>query len=65
VQRNSLESDEVVARRNGFRDGCGPGRVVRDHLAISPLTIVDCTGEETGLVDLEPLEGFSIDTGAR
>lgn len=65
MQGNSLKSDKIVAGRNGFRDGCGPGRVIRNHLAISPLTIVDSAGEEAGLIDLKPLEGFSIDTGAR
>lgn len=53
MQGNGLETDEVVARGDSGRDGGGPGGVLVNHLAITPVTVVDGTGKETGLVDLE------------
>ena len=57
MERDSLETDEIVARGNSGGNGGGPGRVLGDHLAVGPLTVVDSTGQETSLVNLEPLEG--------
>lgn len=65
VEGNSLEPDEVVAGRDGLRDGGRPGGVVSDHHAVTPLAVEDRAREETSLVDLEPLERVGIDTRAR
>lgn len=64
MECDGLETDEVVAGGNGAGDGGGPRGVVSNHLAISPRTTVDVSGEETGLVDLEPLKRFCADTCA-
>lgn len=64
VQRDSLETDEVVAGGDAGRDGRRPGRVVCDHLAVGPRAGVDGAGEEAGLVNLEPLERARVDARA-
>ena len=64
MESNGLETDEVVAGGHSAWNGCGPGRVVSNHLAVSPLAVVDGTRQETGFVNLEPLEGVRVDTSA-
>jgi len=64
VEGDGLETDEIVAIRDGCGNGGRPRAVLRDHLAISPRTAVDGAGEETGLVDLEPFEAVRVDTSA-
>ena len=56
MESNGLETDEVVAGGHSAWDGRGPGRVVSNHLAVSPLAVVDGTRQETGFVNLEPFE---------
>ena len=53
MEGDSLESDQVIARGNSRGDDSGPGRVLRNHLAVTPVPIVDSAIEKTGLVDLE------------
>lgn len=53
MEGNSLETDEVVARGNGGRDGGRPGRVLVNHLARPPVPVADSSGDQAGLVNLE------------
>ena len=64
MESDGLEADEVVAGGNRLGDRRGPRRVVGNHLASGPLAIVDGAGEQTSLVDLEPLEGGCVNSGA-
>ena len=64
VESDRLKADEVVARGDACGDRRRPARVLRDHLAGSPLAGVDGAGEETRLVDLEPLSLGRIDASA-
>ena len=64
VESDRLEADEVVARGDACGDRRRPARVLRDHLAGSPLAGVDGAGEETRLVDLEPLSLGRVNTSA-
>ena len=62
MKGDGLKTDQVVAGRDGRGDRCCPRRVVGDHLASTPGAVIDGAGEQTSLVDLEPLESVSIDT---
>ncbi len=53
MKSNGLKTNEVVARGDGRRNSGRPRRVVGNHLAVTPLTIVDCTTEKTGFIDFE------------
>lgn len=64
MKSDGLETDEVVARGDGGWDSGRPGRVVGDHLAVCPGAVEYGAGEETSLVDLEPLEGVRVDASA-
>ena len=64
MKSDGLKPDEIVAGGDGRRDGGSPRGVVSNHLAVGPLTIVDSAGEETSLIDLEPLERAGADTSA-
>lgn len=61
VKSDGFETDEVVTTRNGRRYSGGPGRVLSDHDAISPDTIVYRAVDETGLIDLELYHGRGED----
>lgn len=64
MERDRLKPDEVAARGYGGRDGRRPGRVVGDHLAGTPGAIIDGAREETGFIDLEPLERVRVHASA-
>lgn len=64
MKGDRLEADEVVTRGDGRGDSRRPGRVVGDHLAVTPRAGVDSAGQETGLVNLEPFERVSVDASA-
>lgn len=61
---DSLEADEVVARRYGSGDGGSPRTVISDHLSSSPRAIVDCSADKTRFLDLEPLQAVRVNTSA-
>jgi hypothetical protein len=46
------------------RDGGGPGGVVSDQFAHTPLPSGEGTGKKTGFVDLEPVKTARGGTGA-
>lgn len=64
MEGDGLKTDEVVARGDRAWDGGSPGRVVGDHLAVSPLTVVNSARQETSFIDLEPLEAVGVDSSA-
>lgn len=53
MKSDGLEADEVVAAGDSRWDGRSPGRVLSNHNAVTPNTVVDRAVDETGLVDLE------------
>lgn len=53
MKGDCLETDEVVATGHSRGDSSGPGRVLGDHLAITPETVVHRAVDETGLIDLK------------
>lgn len=51
-----LMTDHVVSAWEGGWDSGSPGRVLLDHQARAPGAIGNGTANETGLVDLKPVE---------
>ena len=54
VEGKQLESNQVCTRLEGGRDGSSPIEGIHD-LSVSPGSVVYCSTEETGFVNLEPL----------
>ena len=53
VQRNRLESDEVVAAGDRLGDGGRPRRVLRDHDTVTPDSVIDRPVDQAHGVDFE------------
>lgn len=53
VKSDRFEPDEVITRRDCGGDGRRPGRILGDHLTVSPESVEYRTGEQSSFVDLE------------
>lgn len=53
MQSNGLETDEIISRRDRGRNGGSPGRVLVNHLAVSPIAVSNGSGDQSGLIDFE------------
>lgn len=60
----SLEPDHVVAIGRCGGDRRRPRGVVVDHLARAPDAVCDGSRDQTGFVDLEPVERGGVCAGA-
>lgn len=60
MESDGLETDEIVSGRNCRGDGRRPGRVLSNHLAVSPRAAINGTREQPGFVNLELVNDENI-----
>lgn len=64
MQRNCLETNQVIATRHGRGDSGSPRRVLGNHLPVTPVAVIHGARDESRLINLEPFQARSVGAGA-